>query len=395
MVHPTTLRTARLWRFLGLALVVASSLGVAIHPVARPGPGAAEQIAGRIPAAEFSRLVQEMSEEEGYFGSDNFTSNETAYPFAVARLRKLNVNGGAYLGVGPEQNFNYIAKLRPKIAFIMDIRRQAIIQHLLYKAIFRMAPTAPEFLSYLVCRPLPAKKVSSRGAPFEDVVTFLEHAEAPEATYSANMSRVRDIIRKEFGIPLSDGDLERLDYVYSAFQSAGLGISFRFGPRSFGGYGNFPTLKDLILQRDGTGNFASFLANREDYAFVRDLHEQNRIIPLVGDFAGNKALAGVGAYLRKHGYTLKVLYASNVERYLFRNDVFPSFVSNVRRLPIDQTSVLIRSVSQRGQFHPAYIPGHRSTIVLQRIALFLKDHDDGAHTSYWNMVTSNFIDTRD
>jgi hypothetical protein len=92
---------------------------------------------------------------------------------------------------------------------------------------------------------------------------------------------------------------------------------------------------------------------------------------------------------------LKVLYASNVERYLFRNGVFACFVSNVRQLPIDPTSVLIRSVSQRGQFHPAYIAGHRSTMVLQRIALFLKDHDEGAHSSYWDMVTSNFIAPRE
>src|SRR5262245_47666540 len=87
-------------------------------------------------AAELSRLIREFSEENGYFRSDNFTSNETAYLTVVDTLRRLGASGGAYLGVGPEQNFTYIAKIRPRIAFIVDIRRQAMIQHLMYKAIF-------------------------------------------------------------------------------------------------------------------------------------------------------------------------------------------------------------------------------------------------------------------
>src|SRR5215471_19290660 len=79
-------------------------------------------------AAEFSRLIRDTSEDGGYFHSDNFTSNETSYLHIVDRLRQLAGTGGAYIGVGPEQNFTYIAKVRPQIAFIVDIRRQAIIQ---------------------------------------------------------------------------------------------------------------------------------------------------------------------------------------------------------------------------------------------------------------------------
>lgn len=92
-----------------------------------------------LPAAEFSRLFRDLSEEGGYFRSDNFTSNETSYLHVVDKLRELGATGGAYIGVGPEQNFTYIAKVRPRIAFIIDIRRQALIQHLMFKAIFHLA----------------------------------------------------------------------------------------------------------------------------------------------------------------------------------------------------------------------------------------------------------------
>lgn len=82
-----------------------------------------------------------MSQEGGSFRSHNFTSNETAYWTVVDKMRQLGTTGGAYVGVGPEQNFTYLAKVRPRVAFLVDIRRQAIIQHLMYKAIFYLSPT--------------------------------------------------------------------------------------------------------------------------------------------------------------------------------------------------------------------------------------------------------------
>src|ERR1043165_8440063 len=108
-----------------------------------------------ISASDFSRMIREMSEDGGYFLSDNFTSNETSYLHIVDKLRQMGTTGGAYIGVGPEQNFTYIAKLRPRMAFIVDIRWQAMIQHLMYKALFHLSPTRAEFLSRLLSKPLP------------------------------------------------------------------------------------------------------------------------------------------------------------------------------------------------------------------------------------------------
>ena len=45
-------------------------------------------------AAEFSRLSQTMSEDGGYFRSDNFTSNETAYLTVLDKLKQLGASGG-------------------------------------------------------------------------------------------------------------------------------------------------------------------------------------------------------------------------------------------------------------------------------------------------------------
>jgi hypothetical protein len=346
----------------------------------------------RFSAAEFSALSASLSEEEGYFRSDNFTSNETAYLHIVDRLRSMNVSGGAYIGVGPEQNFTYIAKIRPQIAFIVDIRRQAVIQHLLYKAVFRISENRAQFLSHLLSRPLASNGSPGPGVTVERLLDYFRSPPAPAQTYAGNLARVRDIIQQEFRFPLSEKDKKMLDYVYSMFHRAGLEISFRSGAASLGGlYGGFPSLGDLVVERDLNGNLGNFLAGDEDYRFVRNLQQQNRVIPVVGDFAGAKALAGVGNYLKNSRYTVRAFYTSNVEQFLFQNGVFSQFVENVRKLPIDDNSVIIRSVSRRGRPHPASVPGHRNTTLMQKISVMLRDFDKGGYDSYTTLVNDNFI----
>src|SRR5215467_13548843 len=160
-----------------------------------------------IPAAEFSRMIREFSEDGGYFMSDNFTSNETSYLHIVDKLRELGVTGGAYLGVGPEQNFTYIAKIRPRIAFIVDIRRQAMIQHLMYKAIFHLSPDRAQFLSRLFSRPLPKDKAPKPDAPIQEILAFFSQpAAADEKAYAANLAAIRKTIEEEFQFPLSADD---------------------------------------------------------------------------------------------------------------------------------------------------------------------------------------------
>jgi len=340
-----------------------------------------------LPAAEFARLVRDFSEDGGYFRSDNFTSNETAYLTVVDKLRQLGASGGAYLGVGPEQNFTYIAKIRPRIAFIVDIRRQAIIQHLMYKAIFHLSPDRVQFLSRLLSRPAPKDKAPKPDAPIQEILAFFSQASNDEKTYAANLAAIRKTIEEEFQFPLSEADLKSLDYVYKSFREDGLDIAYRMDD-SRGGY--FPTLRDLIVQTDLNNKLGNFLAVAEDYDFVRNLQRKNLIIPVVGDFAGKKALRAVGDYLRKNGFTVTAFYTSNVEQYLFQNEVFTAFADNVRTLPINDRSLFIRSAT--GRFpHPARLPGHRASTLLQQMSVFLKDFSEGRYQSYLDLVTINYI----
>ncbi len=347
---------------------------------------------GGLSAAEFSQLIQEFSEPDGYFRSDNFTSNETSYLHVVSRLRELGVSGGAYIGVGPEQNFTYIAKIRPRIAFVVDIRRQAIIQHLMYKAIFRQAETRAQFLSLLFSRPLPRDKPDLNNRPVSELLDFFRTATPPDDVFARNLARIQKIIREEFRFPLSEKDQSQLEYVYKSFRTQGVGISFQFGSRQWPGYsGWFPTFSDLVLQTDQEGRLGSFLANDEDYRFVRNLQMQNRIIPVVGDFAGQKALTSVARYLTRNGYKVSAFYTSNVEQFLFQSGVFTSFVANVQKFPIDDKSVFIRAVARLGMEHPAHVAGHFTTTLLQKITVFLHDQDQSPYETYWDLVMTHYI----
>ncbi|MBO0725495.1 MAG: hypothetical protein J2P52_07835 [Blastocatellia bacterium] len=334
-------------------------------------------------------MIREFSEDGGYFMSDNFTSNETSYLHVVDKLRELGVTGGAYIGVGPEQNFTYIAKIRPRIAFIVDIRRQAMIQHLMYKAIFHLSPNRAQFLSRLLSKPLPKEGAPAVDAPAADLMAFFGKIAATDQAYAANLAEIKKTIQEDFQFPLSDRDRESLEYIYKSFRENGLDIAFRLDASYYGGY--FPSFKDLALQTDLNGKTGNFLASADDYNFVRGMQKKNLIIPIVGDFSGTKALAAVGDYLRKNGLTVTSFYTSNVEQYLFDSAVFDGFAKNVRKLPIDDKSVFIRAVFHMRYTHPARRQDHMSVTLLQMMKVFLKDFDEGLYPSYRELIVTNYI----
>jgi hypothetical protein len=112
---------------------------------------------------------------------------------------------------------------------------------------------------------------------------------------------------------------------------------------SDGNVGHQPTYVDLMVATDMDGRARSFLASEDAFLYVKDLETRNVIVPLVGDFAGPKAIRSVGAYLKDKGTTVSAFYVSNVEQYLrlFRN--WNTFCANVQSLPLDDSSAFIRA----------------------------------------------------
>jgi hypothetical protein len=367
-------------RCVRLALIVVACIGFA---------SARDSSQDLIPAAEFSKIIKTFSEEEGSFFSDNFISNEDGYLSITNKLRELHISGGAYIGVGPEQNFTYIAKLRPKIAFLVDIRRQAVIQHLMYKALFHLSKDRVEFLARLLSRRLAGKNAPDIHSSLSELMEYFSSAPANASYYSSNLAEIERTIQSEFEFPLSKEDRNSLTGIYKSFYAEGLDQSFKFNFSRRGRFGaGMPSLRDLIELTDPNGKPGNFLAVNEDYQFVRDLQEKNRIIPIVGDFAGRKAFRAIADYLRQHSYAVNVFYTSNVEMYLFENDVFAKFIENVKALPITPGSLFIRSA--QSQYLNPY-PDYRMATLLQYISVFLKDQKSGRYPNYPALVNTHRI----
>ncbi len=304
----------------------------------------------------FWKLVTEFSEEGGYFLSDNFVSNERMFQHVLSDLTLDREPGGAYLGVGPEQNFTYIVALKPKIAFIFDIRRQNMIQHLMYKVVFELSADRAEFLSLLFSRPKPSNLSSDAGIvelfdAFRDV--------APDAAaYRANLAAIENRLTQDHGFTLSPEDEENLDHVYGAFYLHGPTLAYSRSNRP----GIMPSFEELMTEVDQHGDHRSYLATEENYASLRELQANNLVIPLVGDFAGSTAIRAVGDYLKEHNTRVAAFYTSNVEQYLFRSDNnWKRFYTNVAALPLEGRSVFIRAMvkTRGGQFSavPIIRPG--------------------------------------
>jgi hypothetical protein len=321
----------------------------------------AATIPERLSDDAFWKLVERVSESDGVFPAENFVSNELKYGDAIRELVKSSKPGGVYLGVGPEQNFSYVAALHPKIAFIVDIRRQNLIEHLMYKALFELSPNRVEFLSRLFSRRLSGL---ASDVKVEDLLTACKSASPDRETFQRNLQEVRILLVAKHAFLLTSSDLTSLEKIYRAFVDSGPGITYQTGSTArvslaAGANSNYG---DLMTAVDSDARNWSYLGTDAAYQVVRDMEMQNMIVPAVGDFAGPKAILAVGEYLKGVGATVTTFYTSNVETYLFvstnaaanavaspsPNGGWKKYFENVSTLPLDTSSVLVRFQGSAG-----------------------------------------------
>jgi hypothetical protein len=353
---------------------------------------------GQTPAArstqsDFARLVQQLSEPDGYFDTDNLISNETSYLHVMGKMREMGVTGGAYLGVGPSQNFSYIAQIRPRIAFIVDIRRDNLLHHLLYKALFELSGNRVEYLAMFFGRPIPDDATQWSGRSIQDLVAYFDGQPARPDLVDEYRKRIDERVLG-FGLELSDADRATIRRFHDTFIRAGLGLRFNSFGRAPQPY--YPTFRQLLLERDLTGKQVNYLAREADFQAVKSMQHANRVIPVVGNLAGRHAVGAIGDYLSEIGQQVSAFYTSNVEFYVMGDGAFRQFADNLVGLPRSEQGVIIRSVFG-GMFrmrHPQAVPGYYSTQVLQTMESFAREHESNGFLSYQDLVTKHSLDLR-
>ncbi len=367
------------------SLVVALVLGAfAACRADPPKPAASTR-----PDAPFPALVEQLSEPGGYFDTDNLISNEASYLHALGPLRRRGIHGGAYIGVGPDQNFSYIAQIQPEIAFVLDIRRDNLLEHLWLRSLFELARDRADYLSLMFGRPRPSIAPDSGVAGLRQILDELS-ATPPDPR---RVAEIRAAVHRQlagFGVPLSATDTARIDSIHGAFVAAGPGLrftSFGRGPRTY-----YPTYRELLLETDRDGHAGSYLASEDAFRRVARLEKDGRVIPVVGDLAGDHALAAIGHYLRERGTKVTAFYTSNVEFYLMRGGGFDHFAATVADLPRSPDAVLVRSwFHPFGPTPPDAAPGYASTQIVQPMDEFVERTRVGGYRSYAELVGSSHL----
>lgn len=321
--------------------------------------------------ATFAERVRSLSEPAGYFDTDNLISNESSYQHVVPALEAQGVSGGVYIGVGPDQNFSYIAKIRPDVAYLVDLRRDNLLLHLLFKALFQLAPTRTEYLSLLTGRAPPPERIRARDLALPEVLQWVDQA---AVTHRGTLRTQVERQLATFGVALEPADLETIARFHGEFISEGLDLQFRSHGRQPNSF--YPTLRQLLMATDRQGRRWSYLDREPAYQFVRALHARDAIIPVVGDLSGGHAVRAIAAEMTRDGRGLSAIYVSNVEDYLFRRRRFAAWVDNLVQLPRAPHAVVIRSV----------FGGGPSVSEIQRVEELVAGVAAGRYRSYPDLV---------
>jgi hypothetical protein len=324
-----------------VAIVVALIASFGVMPAPRLAGAPADSLPQRLTDAEFWKLSEELSEPNGYFRSDNLLSNELYYPYIMTRLKEQVGTASVYLGVGPEQNFNYITLLRPKMVFITDIRRGNLHTQLMYKALFELSSDRADFVGRLFTKKRP-DGLSDKSSVDDIMNAYWAANTSDRAAYDENLKAIHDLLTKKHTLPLGKDDLDGIATVYYNFYWFGPSINYN---SSQGGNGrtNMANYYDLMVATDGTQSGRSYLFSEENFKFMKDLEERNLLVPVVGNFGGPKALRAVGKYIRDKGALVSAFYLSNVEQYLSQDGLWNNFCANVASMPLDERSTFIRS----------------------------------------------------
>ena len=359
------------------------------EPAPSPSAASARVDAGDSPALtpamsdrELGALISAISEDTGEFPSDNFVSNETSYLHVSQHVSDKHLRGKVYVGVGPEQNLTYITMMRPSMAYIVDIRRQNMLEHLVLRALGEEASHRAAFLARLTARSLPSSALPSpEEASVDEIADALSKVEASEEAVDREVKRTLDLMDR-LGVARRPKDEKGIRKVLDAFARKGLDLAY-----SMKGSGRrYPEVRKLLAMTDDEGSQRSYVADEDSFRYLQGMWRENRIVPVVGDFAGARALRGIGKDMSERKLVLGVFYTSNVEQYLFEGGVYADFIGNVRALPIDEHSRFIRVWFNQGRAHPEERKGHRTTSLAMPAQAFLARHGEKPFRTYWHVM---------
>jgi sulfatase modifying factor 1 len=206
--------------------------------------------------------------------------------------------GGIYAGVGADQGLSFVANQKARWAYFFDYDPQVVALHRLLRALVLLSPTAAELVASLGEAKLGDTRQRLRASL----------PEAERAGVERTFVRLRQLLHADY---------------------------------------------QRRLKLTGERRDFDWLASPAHYTYVRSLYEQGRILPIEGNLLTDKLLPSIGKAARALGEPVRAFYTSNADDQWKLTE---QFRANVRGLPMDGKSVLLRTVYPRDQQRSKVLP---------------------------------------
>jgi hypothetical protein len=268
---------------------------VAKSPTDPSAQGTGVGPAALLPLTDEQRDKFRSGEEDKPFPVDihYVQSNETRHDLYFDWIAG---KGGAYVGVGSDQNFTMMAVQRAEYAFLMDIDYRVVDLQRMHEIL-------------ILAHDTPAALV--------------------DAWHEKNAATSRATIEAALG----DLDEKGRTRILRGFATARETV-YRHLQR--------------VIARQRDGKPTTWLSDPENYAHVRAMYQTGRVRYMTGNLAGNLSLQTVAAACKALGENVQVLYMSNAEEYF---KYIPDFVASIQALPTDPSSVVLRTIYSKKWVH--------------------------------------------
>lgn len=203
--------------------------------------------------------------------------------------------GGAYVGIGSDQNFSYIAEARARWAWVMDYDPRVVKHHRRLRALILAADTPDQFV----------------------------------ALFSPDKERqAADIISAAYP---DDPDLKQLRWGYVATRDE-LFAYFT---------------KQRQARGQGKGAEFGWLRTEQAYRYIRTLYQQGRLRAVAGDLLREGAMQSIAQAARDLGVPVRIYYTSNAPT-AWGAQITDAYRANVLALPFDEQSLVLRTTDGGG-----------------------------------------------
>jgi hypothetical protein len=202
--------------------------------------------------------------------------------------------GGAYSGVGADQNYDLIALAKSRWAFLFDYEPNVVRLHRVLKAVILGADSPEAFVAGF----------SAAGS-------------------DATMDRIADVWKD--------------DPQMATYQRFFLGYRTRLEA----------IYTRQLKQRPEDARFG-WLSHLDQYTYIRTLYQQGRIVALPGDMLAKTTMREVGRATRELGVPMRIFYTSNAPTS-WGGGITTEWRENVGALPFDDASLALVTWN-RGSF---------------------------------------------